>query len=70
MAEERTTRPAGGPPHGPGGPHGGPRGGFGKPKDLKGTALRTVKYIAARPVLLVLAALCVVAEAVLSVWAT
>ena len=69
---ENNTRPAGGPPrgpHGPGGP-GGPRGGFAKPKDLKGTALRTVKYIAARPVLLVFAALCVVAEAVLSVWAT
>ena len=71
MAEN--ARPAGGPPrgpHGPGGPHGGPRGGFGKPKDLKGTALRTVKYIAAKPVLLVAAALCVIAEAVLSVLAT
>ena len=56
-------------PHG-GGPGRGPRGGFGKPKDLKGTALRTVKYIAARPVLLVAALLCVVAEAVLSVAAT
>ena len=72
MAENNTRpagRPAGGPPHGPGGPHG-PRGGFGKPKDLKGTALRTVKYIAAKPGLLVAAALCVIAEAVLSVWAT
>ena len=71
MAEN--NRPAGGPPrgpHGPGGPHGGPRGGFGKPKDLKGTALRTVKYIAARPALLVLALACVVAEAVLGVQAT
>ena len=71
MAEN--NRPAGGPPRGPGGPggpHGGPRGGFGKPKDLKGTALRTVKYIAARPALLVLALACVVAEAVLGVQAT
>ena len=66
MAEN--NRPRG--PHGPGGPHGGPRGGFGKPKDLKGTALRTVKYIAARPVLLIAALLCVVAEAVLNVQAT
>ena len=53
---ENNTRPAGGPPRGPHGP-GGPRGGFGKPKDLKGTALRTVKYVAARPVWLVFAAL-------------
>ena len=68
MAEN--NRSAGGPPRGPGGPHGGPRGGFGKPKDLKGTALRTVKYIAARPGLLVLALVCVVAEAVLGVQAT
>ena len=74
MAENR--RPASGPPMGgPRGPHGGgpgrgPRGGFGKPKDLKGTALRTVKYIAARPVLLIAALLCVVAEAVLNVQAT
>ena len=66
MAEN--NRPRG--PHGPGGPHGGPRGGYGKPKDLKGTALRTVKYIAARPVLLIAALLCVVAEAVLNVQAT
>ena len=69
MAENHAKpagRPAGGPPHGPGGP----RGGFGKPKDLKGTALRTVKYIAAKPGLLVAAALCVVAEAVLNVRAT
>ena len=72
LRAENNPSPAGGPPrgpHGPGGP-GGPRGGFGKPKDLKGTALRTVKYIAARPVLLVAALLCVAAEAVLSVWAT
>ena len=68
MAEDKKT--AGGPPHGPGGPRGGPRGGFSKPKDLKGTALRTVKYIAARPVLLVAALVCVAAEAVLSVRAT
>ncbi len=62
MAEN--NRPRG--PHGPGGP----RGGYGKPKDLKGTALRTVKYIAARPGLLAAALLCVAAEAVLSVRAT
>ncbi len=64
MAENRR-------PHGPhGGPHGGPRGGFGKPKDLKGSALRTVKYIAAKPGLLAAALACVVLEAVLSVRAT
>ena len=66
MAE--TNRPRG--PHGPGGPHGGPRGGYGKPKDLKGTALRTVKYIASNPLLLIAALICVVLEAVLGVRAT
>ena len=41
--------------HGPHhGPHG--RGGFGKPKNLRRTALRTLKYIAARPALLGVAA--------------
>ncbi len=66
MAE--TRRPRG--PGGPGGPHGGPRGGFGKPKDLRKTALRTVKYIVDRPVLLVAVLACVVAEALLGVRAT
>ena len=64
MAENR--RPQG--HHG--GPHGGPRGGFGKPKDLRRTALRTVKYIANRPVLLAAVLVCVVAEAMLGVAAT
>ena len=59
MAENSRPREPHG-PGGPGGPHGAPRGGYGKPKDLKGTALRTVKYIAARPVLLIAALLCVV----------
>ena len=66
MAEN--NRPRG--PHGPGGPHGGPRGGYGKPKDLKGAALRTVKYIASNPLLLIAALVCVVLEAVLGVRAT
>ena len=59
-------------PHGPGpgGPHGGPRGGYGKPKDLRRTALRTVKYIANRPVLLLAALVSVVASALLGVAAT
>ena len=59
-------------PHGPGpgGPHGGPRGGFGKPKDLRRTLLRTVRYIANRPVLLIAALVSVVASALLGVAAT
>ncbi len=57
-------------PHGPGGPHGGPRGGYGKPKDLRRTMLRTVKYIANRPVLLIAALVSVVASALLGVAAT
>ena len=57
-------------PHGPGGPHGGPRGGYGKPKDLRRTLLRTVKYIANRPVLLIAALVSVVASALLGVAAT
>ena len=68
MAENNNSRPHG--PGGPGGPHGGPRGGFGKPKDLRKTALRTVKYIVDRPVLLVAVLACVVAEALLGVRAT
>lgn len=56
-------------PHGPG-PHGGPRGGYGKPKDLRKTALRTVKYIANRPALLIAALVSVVASALLGVAAT
>ena len=67
MAEN--NRPAGGPPpHGPGGPRG--RGGFSKPKNLPQTMLRTVKYIANRPVLLVAALVSVVASALLGVAAT
>ena len=68
MAENNNSRPHG--PGGPGGPHGGPRGGFGKPKDLRKTALRTVKYIVDRPVLLAAVLACVVAEALLGVRAT
>ncbi len=57
---------------GPRGPHGpgGPRGGFGKPKNLRRTLLRTAKYIANRPVLLIAALASVVASAVLGVAAT
>ena len=55
--------------HGPHhGPHG--RGGFGKPKNLRRTALRTLKYIAARPALLAAALACVVVSALLGVAAT
>ncbi len=59
-------------PNGPrgGGPGGGPRGGYGKPKDLRRTMLRTVKYIAHRPVLLIAAMVSVVASALLGVAAT
>ena len=68
MAENNNSRPHG--PGGPGGPHGGARGGFGKPKDLRKTALRTLKYIVDRPVLLAAVLACVVAEALLGVRAT
>ena len=55
--------------HGPHhGPHG--RGGFGKPKNLRRTALRTLKYITARPALLAAALACVVVSALLGVAAT
>ncbi|MCI8915680.1 MAG: ABC transporter ATP-binding protein [Oscillospiraceae bacterium] len=70
MAENRRPHGPGGGPHGPGGPHGGPRGGFGKPKDLRRTALRTVKYIASRPALLAAALVCVVVSALLGVAGT
>ena len=55
---------------GPGGRHNGPRGGYGKPENLFGTLLRTVKYIANRPLLLAAALTCVVVSAVLGVAAT
>ena len=61
MSENRQPRG----PKGPGGPHGGPRGGYGKPKELRRTALRTVKYIANRPVLLLAALVSVVVSALL-----
>ena len=66
MSENRQPRG----PKGPGGPHGGPRGGYGKPKELRRTALRTVKYIANRPVLLLAALVSVVVSALLGVAAT
>ena len=66
MAENR--RP-GGPKGGPG-PHGGPRGGFGRPKDLRRTALRTMGYILHRPALLIAALVCVAVSALLGVAAT
>ncbi len=68
MAENRRPHGPGGDPHGPGGPRG--RGGYGKPKDLRRTALRTVKYIASRPVLLAAALVCVAISALLGVAAT
>ena len=66
MAENRRPHGPGGGPHGPGGP----RGGFGKPKDLRRTALRTVRYIASRPALLAAALVCVVVSALLGVAGT
>ena len=66
MAENR--RPQG--PKGGHGPHGGPRGGYGKPKDLRRTALRTMGYILNRPALLIAALFCVVVSALLGVAAT
>ncbi len=66
MAEDRRPHGPGGGPHGPGGP----RGGFGKPKDLRRTALRTVRYIASRPALLAAALVCVVVSALLGVAGT
>ncbi len=68
MAENRRPHGPGGGPHGPGGPRG--KGGYGKPKDLRRTALRTVKYIASRPVLLAAALVCVAISALLGVAAT
>lgn len=69
MAENKAPRgPKGGP--GPHGPHGGPRGGFGKPKDLRRTALRTMGYILNRPALLLASLVCVVVSALLGVAAT
>ncbi len=57
-------------PGGGGGRGGPPRGGFAKPKDLKGTILRMFSYITRRPVMLVLALLCVVAGSVSNIAAT
>ena len=54
--------------HGPGGPGG--RGGFQKPKDLKKTGLRMFSYLTRRPLLLIVALVCVVAAALSSVAAT
>ena len=68
MAENRRPHGPGGGPHGPGGPRG--KGGYGKPKDLRRTALRTVKYIASPPVLLAAALVCVAISALLGVAAT
>lgn len=48
MAEKTNSKPVGGPGGGPGA-----RGGFSKPKDLKGTALRTFSYLTRRPLMLV-----------------
>ena len=71
MANEKKTQS---PPPGGSGPKGGgpgvPRGGFAKPKNLKGTMVRVLGYVAARPLLLVLALACVAASAVASIAAT
>ena len=54
MAEnkQKFEKPAGGP--------GSMRGGFGKPKDLKATALRTFSYLTKRPLMLVAALISVI----------
>lgn len=52
------------------GPNRAPRGGYSKPKNLRRTALRTVKYITNRPLLLAAALVCVVVSALLGVAAT
>jgi ATP-binding cassette, subfamily B, multidrug efflux pump len=65
MAENKNNKPAGGPGGGPGS-----RGGFGKPKDLKGTALRTFSYLTKRPLMLVGALLSVVLSSLASVAGT
>ena len=54
MAEnkQKFEKPAGGP--------GRMRGGFGKPKDLKATALRTFSYLTKRPLMLVAALISVI----------
>ena len=71
MADEKKTQS---PPPGGSGPKGGgpgvPRGGFAKPKNLKGTMVRVLGYVAARPLLLVLALACVAASAVAGIAAT
>ena len=57
-------------PNNGGGPGAGPRGGYGKPKNLRGTILRMFSYLASRPLLLVLAVVCVIAAAVLNIAAS
>ena len=54
MAEnkQKFEKPAGGSGH--------MRGGFGKPKDLKATALRTFSYLTKRPLMLVAALISVI----------
>ena len=62
--KKKYSQPEGGNKPSGGGPGGGPRGGFGKPKDLKGTALRMFSYITRRPLLLIAALACVVAASI------
>ena len=62
--KKKYKQPEGGDKPSGGGPGGGPRGGFGKPKDLKGTALRMFSYITRRPLLLIAALACVVAASI------
>ena len=53
MAENKAIRP-GGPGPGPRGPGHGPRGGFQKPKDLRGTLRKLMRYLGRYKALLVL----------------
>ena len=57
-------------PNNGGGPGAGPRGGYGKPKDLWGTIVRMFSYLAARPLLLLLAVVCVIAASILNIAAS
>ena len=57
-------------PKGPAGPGSGPRGGYERPKNLGRTILRMFSYLAKRPILLVLVAVCVVVSSLGHVAAT
>ena len=53
--------------HGPGGPGGGPKGGFRKPKDLRGTLSKLMRYLAHYKALLLLVLVLLVVSSVCTV---